>query len=60
MPIDDLVNKGKEALSSDKVEEISDAVLDKVADLANKVTGGNHADKVESVRQAIDDKIGNE
>ena len=50
----------KEKLNSEQGEQISDTVLNSVADFANKVTGGKHADKIEEVRKNLDDKIGNE
>lgn len=48
------------ALKSDQAEQISDKVLDGLADAANKATGGKHADKVQEFRDAADKKIGNE
>lgn len=60
MGIDDLVNKAKEAASSDKAEELSDNVLDGAENLANKLTGGKFADQVDDVRDNLDKRIGNE
>lgn len=71
MGLDDLVNKGKElfeenkdkvgdALKSDKVEEISDKVLDGVAGATKKVAGEKHHDKIDDVRDNIDKAIGSE
>lgn len=51
-------DKAQEALKGQKAEDISDKLLDGVADLTNKVTKGAHADKVESARDAADKKIG--
>lgn len=53
-------DKTKDALKSDKAEEISDKLLDGVADLANKVTGGKYTDKIESARASADEKIGSD
>jgi uncharacterized Fe-S cluster-containing protein len=70
MGIDDLVNKGKElfeqnkdkigeALSSEQAEDISDKVLDSVADLAKKVLPDEHDATVDGIRENIDKNIGN-
>lgn len=58
MGLDDLKNKATEALSSDKVESVSDAALDKVADAAKAVTGGKFDGQIDAARDAVDDKIG--
>lgn len=50
----------KDALKSEKAEEVSDKLLDGVAGLADKLTGGKHTDKIEGARSAADDKIGNQ
>jgi len=60
MGFDDLVNKAKDALKSDKAEEISDSALDRAEDLAGKVGDGKYADKASDIRNTIDGKIGNE
>ncbi|NLC98467.1 MAG: hypothetical protein GX678_05265 [Actinomycetales bacterium] len=64
MGLDDLVNKGKELLdenkdklTGDKVEEISDKVLDAGTDFAKKHAPG-HADKIDVARDAADKAIG--
>lgn len=59
MGLDDLKNKAAEALSSDKGEQVSDQVLDRVANLAKGKTGGKFDDKIDSARQAADSKLGN-
>lgn len=53
-------NKVKDALNSDKAEEVSDSILDAVAGAADKVTGGKFHDKIEEARDAADKKIGND
>lgn len=53
-------DKAKDALSSDKGEQGSDAALDRASDLADDKTGGKHADKVDKARDAADKKVGNE
>lgn len=53
-------NRVTEALNSEKAEEVSDTVLDGVADVVNKVTGGKFDDQVDSARGAADNAIGTE
>lgn len=70
MGIDDLVNKGKDAfeqnkdkieeiVKSEQAEEVSDKVLDGIADFAKKVAPGA-ADKIDGVRDNVDKSVGNE
>lgn len=70
MGIDDLVNKGKdlyaqnkdkvdEALRSQQAEDISDRVLDGVADFAKKLAP-DAAEKIDEIRDAADKSLGNE
>ncbi|GAT73796.1 hypothetical protein [Microbacterium hydrocarbonoxydans] len=70
MGIEDLVNKGKdvfeqnkdkieEAVKSEQAEEISDKVLDGVADFAKKIAPGA-ADKIDEIREGADGAVGNE
>jgi hypothetical protein len=49
-----------EALGSEQAEDISDKVLDGVADAAKKVVGEEHHDKIDDVRANIDGAIGTE
>lgn len=67
MGIDDITGKAKEFLESDQVkgmleseqaEDISDKVLEGVADAADKVTGGEFTDQIEDVKSNIDGAIG--
>ncbi len=53
-------DKVKDALKSEKAEEISDKVLDGVADTVKKVTGGKFDEQVEGARAAADKAVGNE
>ena len=55
-------NKDKinEALNSEQAEDISDKVLDGVAEAAKKVTPDEHDAKIDEVRDNMDRKIGNE
>lgn len=69
MAFDDLAGKAKEflsnnkvtdALKSEKAEEVSDTLLDKVADAADSVTGGKFHDQIDSARDEADKHIGNQ
>lgn len=51
-------DKTKDALRSEKAEDISDKVLGGGAGLADRVTGGKHSDKIEDLRESADKKIG--
>jgi prolyl oligopeptidase PreP (S9A serine peptidase family) len=55
-------NKDKidEVLNSEQAEDISDKVLDAVADTAKKVLPDEHDAKVDDVRANLDTKIGTE
>lgn len=70
MGIEDAVNKGKdlfeqnkekieEAVKSEQAEEISDKVLDGVADFAKKIAPGA-ADQIDDIRGNVDKAVGNE
>lgn len=70
MGLDDIVNKGKdlydqnkdkvdEAIHSEQAEDISDKVLDGVADFAKKLAPGA-AEKIDDIRDAADESLGNE
>jgi hypothetical protein len=67
--LDDITNKAKEfldsgavkdALKSEQAEDISDKLLEGVADAANKATGGKYEEQIDGARKAADDKIGNQ
>jgi hypothetical protein len=71
MGFDDIVNKGKEmfedakdkveeTFGKDKVEEVSDKVLDGAADVAKKVAPDQFDGTVDDVRNNVDKAIGNE
>lgn len=70
MGIDDAVNKGRdvyeqnkdkiaEAVKSEQAEDISDKVLDGVADFAKKLAPGA-AEKIDEIRDTADKSIGNQ
>lgn len=59
MGLDDLKAKAEGLVSSEKVESVSDAALDKAAEDAKKATGGKFDEKVDAARDAVDDKLGN-
>ncbi|GAA1757059.1 Rv0909 family putative TA system antitoxin [Agromyces humatus] len=55
-------NKDKinEALNSEQAEDISDKILDGVADAAKKVVPEEHHEKIDDVRGNVDGAIGTE
>ncbi|WP_407932994.1 antitoxin [Herbiconiux daphne] len=53
-------DKVKDALKSEKAEDISDKVLDGVADAVNKVTGKKFESQVDGARDTADKAVGNE
>ncbi|MFB2583166.1 Rv0909 family putative TA system antitoxin [Herbiconiux sp. P15] len=53
-------NKVKDALKSEKAEEISDKLLDAAASAAKKATGGKHDAKIDEAKAKADRAIGNE
>ena len=68
MGIEDLVNKGKdlyeqnkdkvdEAVHSEQAEDVSDKVLDGVADFAKKIAPGA-AEKIDEIRDEADKHFG--
>jgi hypothetical protein len=56
----DVKEKSDDAIHSETVEKLSDAVLDGGEKAANFVTGGKHDDKVGGIRDDLDAKIGND
>jgi hypothetical protein len=68
--VGDAMNKGKdyleqnkdkiaEAVKSEQAEDISDKVLDGVADFAKKIAPGA-AEKIDEIRDAADKSVGNQ
>ena len=55
-----IFDKAKDALNTDKGEQISDSALDKGANLAKGKLGEGKADKIDSVRDQLDERIGNQ
>ena len=53
-------DKVKNALKSEKAEEVSDGILDGVANAAKKVTGGKFDEQIDSARTSADDKVGDQ
>lgn len=51
-------DKAEEVFGSDKVEEVSDKVLDGAADLAKKVAPDEYDAKIDGVRDQVDGAIG--
>jgi len=55
-----LADKAKDALSSDKGEQMSDKALDKASQAADQKTGGGHDAQIDKGRDLADGKIGDE
>ena len=53
-------NAVKDALKSEQAEDISDKLLDGVADLADKLTGGKFDEQIDAARDAADGTVGNQ
>ena len=67
--LDDITGKAKQflndskvqdALKSEKAEDVSDKVLDGVAEVADKVTGGKFSEQITSARDKADGAVGTE
>ncbi|HAT1547346.1 hypothetical protein HMPREF3153_10115 [Corynebacterium sp. HMSC06C06] len=54
-----IFDKAKDALNSEKGEQISDLVLDKGAEVAQDKLGEDKADQIKQGRDKLDDQIGN-
>ena len=54
-----IFDKAKDALNSEKGEQISDSVLDKGAEVAQDKLGEDKADQIKQGRDKLDDPIGN-
>lgn len=54
-----IFDKAKDALNSEKGEQISDSVLDKGAEVAQDKLGEDNADQIKQGRDKLDDQIGN-
>lgn len=57
---EDNKTKIEEALKSDKVEEVSDNILDTLSGFAKKLFGDENADKIDDIRNKLDDSLGND
>jgi MT0933-like antitoxin protein len=57
---DELKNKATEFVKDnpDKVEGVSDTILEKAADLADAKTGGKFSSQIDGLEQKADDAIG--
>lgn len=54
-----IFDKAKDALNSEKGEQLSDSVLDKGAEVAQDKLGEDKADQIKQGRDKLDDQIGN-
>ena len=55
-----LGDKAKDALNSDKGEQMSDKGLDEAGQVADQKTGGGHDAQIDKGRDLADGKLGNE
>ncbi|MET4098350.1 hypothetical protein ABIB37_000587 [Agrococcus sp. UYP10] len=58
MGIGDLVNKAKEALSSEQGEQTSDRIIQGAGDGFDRLSGGRFADRTDSVQEHADRFLG--
>jgi hypothetical protein len=58
MGIGDLVNKAKEALSSEQGEQVSDRVIQGAGDGFDRLSGGRFADRTDAVQEHADRLVG--
>ncbi|MBI4942438.1 MAG: antitoxin [Actinobacteria bacterium] len=58
---DELKNKATDFIKDnpDKIEGVSDNILEKAADLADEKTGGKFSSQIDGFEQKADDAIGN-
>ncbi|WP_088289486.1 antitoxin [Kineosporia sp. A_224] len=58
---DELKNKATDFIKDnpDKIEGVSDNILEKAADLADEKTGGKFSSQIDGFAQKADDAIGN-
>ena len=55
-----LGDKAKEALNSEKGEQMSDAAIDRAGDAANSATGGRFDEKIDAGEDAADARVGDQ
>lgn len=60
MSQDNLAGRARDALNSDKGEQISDQGLDKAEQTTSGIGGSQHSDKIAQGRDAADKRVGNE
>lgn len=53
----ELVEKAKDVVGDDKVEEYSDQAIQTAGGKADEMTGGKYTDKIDAAEQAADDQI---
>ena len=53
-------DKVRDALKSEKAEDVSDKLLDAVSGAAQKVTGSKYDEQIAKARDAADKKLGNQ
>ncbi|MFV0461123.1 MAG: antitoxin [Actinomycetales bacterium] len=57
---DNIRDKASEAMANnpDKVEEVSDQVIERAGDAADKATGGKFTSQIDSAERQVDERIG--
>lgn len=57
---DNIRAKAEKAIADnpDKVETVSDAVIERAGDAVDKATGGKYTDKIEAAKREADKRIG--
>ncbi|MEN0102625.1 MAG: antitoxin [Curtobacterium sp.] len=58
--VDENKDKIEAAVTSEKVEEVSDKIIHGLADGLKKVTGGKFDDKIDDAAANVDKHVGNE
>jgi len=53
-------DKVKEALGSQKAEDVSDKLLDSLSDTVKKTSGGKFDGQIDGARDSADKKVGND
>jgi hypothetical protein len=53
-----LADKARDAMNSDKGEQLSDGAIDKAGDAADSATGGKFEDQIDAGQNAADKKVG--
>lgn len=58
MGLDDLANKGKEAMSGEQGEQVSDKGIDGAGDAFDKATGDRFSEQTDKAQERADGAVG--